>query len=69
LCFQQELNQLKKENKPRKSSGTDFGRFFFVSKAMIEKFILDEQEHYDWVKQHLNLIREIGYGKRIVIIR
>jgi len=36
---------------------------------MIEKFILDEQEHYDWVKQHLNLIREIGYGKRIVIIR
>ena len=38
----------------------------YVSKAMIEKFILDEQEHYDWVKQHLNLINEIGYENYLV---
>lgn len=32
----------------------------YVSKAMIQKFIVDEQEHYNWVRQHLSLIDEIG---------
>lgn len=38
----------------------------YVTKAMIEKFILDEQEHYNWVKEHLNLIKEIGYENYLV---
>lgn len=32
----------------------------YVTKAMIEKFILDEQEHFNWVKGHLCLIEQIG---------
>lgn len=32
----------------------------YVSKAMIQEFIVDEQEHYNWVRQHLSLIDEIG---------
>jgi len=38
----------------------------YVSKAMIEKFILDEQEHYNWVRTHLNLIEEIGYENYLI---
>ncbi len=38
----------------------------YVTKNMIEKFILDEQEHYDWVKEHLNLIKEIGYENYLI---
>ena len=33
----------------------------YVTKAMIQQFIIDEQEHFNWVRQHLNLIEEIGY--------
>ena len=32
----------------------------YVTKAMIEKFIIDEQEHFNWVKGHLCLIEQIG---------
>ena len=38
----------------------------YVSKAMIQQFILNEQEHYNWVKQHLNLIEEIGYESYLI---
>ncbi len=38
----------------------------YVTKAMIQKFILDEQEHYNWVKLHLNLIKEIGYENYLI---
>lgn len=38
----------------------------YVSKSMIEKFIIDEQEHFNWVRQHLNLIREIGYENYLI---
>ena len=38
----------------------------FITRAMIEKFIVDEQEHYNWVKQHLNLIKEIGYENYLI---
>ena len=37
----------------------------FVSRFMIQQFIVDEQDHYNWVKQHLNLIKEIGYENLI----
>lgn len=38
----------------------------YVSRAMIQQFIVDEQEHFNWVKQHLNLIKEIGYENYLV---
>ena len=38
----------------------------YVSRNMIEKFIIDEQEHYNWVKKHLNLINEIGYENYLI---
>lgn len=38
----------------------------YVSRNMIQQFIVDEQEHYNWVKQHLNLIKEIGYENYLI---
>ena len=38
----------------------------YVTKNMIQKFIVDEQEHFNWVKQHLNLIKEIGYENYLI---
>lgn len=38
----------------------------YVSRAMIQQFIVDEQEHFNWVKQHLNLIKEIGYENYLI---
>ena len=32
----------------------------YVTRHMIEEFILDEQDHYNWVKGHLCLIAQIG---------
>ena len=38
----------------------------YVTKNMIQQFIVDEQEHYSWVKLHLNLIKEIGYENYLI---
>ena len=38
----------------------------FVTKNMIQQFIVDEQEHFNWVRQHLNLIKEIGYENYLI---
>ena len=38
----------------------------YVSRDMIQKFIVDEQEHYNWVRAHLNLIKEIGYENYLI---
>ena len=38
----------------------------YVSRAMIQQFIVDEQEHFNWVRQHLNLIEEIGYENYLI---
>ena len=38
----------------------------YVTKDMIQKFIIDEQEHYEWVKTHINLIKEIGYENYLI---
>jgi len=32
----------------------------YVTRHMIEGFIIDEQDHYNWVKGHLCLIEQIG---------
>ena len=32
----------------------------YVTRHMIEQFIIDEQDHYNWVRGHLCLIDQIG---------
>ena len=32
----------------------------YVTKHMIQEFIVDEQDHFNWVKGHLCLIEQIG---------
>ena len=32
----------------------------YVTRHMIEEFIIDEQDHFNWVKGHLCLIEQIG---------
>ena len=32
----------------------------YVTRRMIEEFIIDEQDHFNWVKGHLCLIEQIG---------
>lgn len=38
----------------------------YVTRHMIEQFIIDEQEHYNWVKGHLCLIEQIGLENYII---
>lgn len=33
---------------------------------MLQEFIIDEQEHYNWVRQHLSLIDEIGIENYLI---
>ena len=32
----------------------------YVTRHMIEEFIIDEQDHYNWVKAHLCMIEQLG---------
>lgn len=32
----------------------------YVTRHMIEEFIIDEQDHYNWVKTHLCMIEQLG---------
>ena len=38
----------------------------YVTRHMIEEFILDEQDHYNWVKGHLCLIDQIGMDNYLI---
>ena len=38
----------------------------YVTRDMIQKFIIDEQEHYNWVKTHLCIIEQIGIENYII---
>ena len=38
----------------------------YVTKNMIQQFIVDEQEHFNWVRQHLSLIEEIGLENYLI---
>ncbi len=38
----------------------------YVSKNMIQEFIVGEQDHYNWVRQHLSLIEAIGVENYLV---
>ena len=38
----------------------------YVTKRMVEEFIIDEQDHYNWVKGHLCLIEQIGMENYLI---
>ncbi len=38
----------------------------YVTRDMIQKFIIDEQAHYNWVKTHLCIIEQIGIENYII---
>ena len=38
----------------------------YVTRHMIEEFIIDEQEHLSWVKGHLCLIEQIGMENYLI---
>ena len=38
----------------------------FVTRSMIQEFIVDEQDHFNWVRQHLNLMQEIGMENYLI---
>ena len=38
----------------------------YITRRMIEEFIVDEQEHTNWLSEHLGLIDEIGYQNYLV---
>ena len=38
----------------------------YVTRSMIQEFIVDDQDHYNWVRQHLNLINEIGLENYLI---
>jgi len=38
----------------------------YVTKSMIQQFIVDEQDHYNWVRQHLSLMEEIGMENYLI---
>ena len=38
----------------------------YVTRHMLEEFILDEQDHYNWVKGHLCLIEQIGMENYLI---
>ena len=38
----------------------------YVTRHMIEEFIIEEQYHYNWVKGHLSLIEQIGMENYLI---
>ena len=38
----------------------------YVTKSMIQEFIVDEQDHYNWVKAHLCIIDQIGLENYLI---
>ncbi len=38
----------------------------YVTRSMIQQFIVDEQDHFNWVRQHLNLMQEIGMENYLI---
>ena len=38
----------------------------YITRRMIEEFIVDEQEHTNWLAEHLSLIEEIGYQNYLI---
>lgn len=38
----------------------------YVSRDMVQKFIVEEQNHYNWLRQHLSLIEDIGMENYLI---
>ena len=38
----------------------------YVTKNMLQEFIIEEQEHYNWVKTHLCIIEQIGIENYLI---
>ena len=38
----------------------------YITKNMLQEFIIDEQEHYNWVKAHLCIIEQIGMENYLI---
>ena len=38
----------------------------YVTRRMVEEFIIDEQDHFNWVKGHLCLIEQIGMENYLI---
>ena len=38
----------------------------YVTRSMIQEFIVDEQDHFNWVRQHLSLMQEIGMENYLI---
>ena len=51
---------------PEMSKALELFNDDYVTKNMIQNFIVEEQAHYNWVRQHLNLIKEIGMENYLI---
>ncbi len=38
----------------------------YVTKNMIQEFIVDEQDHFNWVKEHLCIIEQVGIENYLI---
>ena len=38
----------------------------YVTRSMIQEFIVDEHDHFNWVRQHLSLMDEIGMENYLI---
>lgn len=38
----------------------------YITRRMLEEFIVDEQEHTNWLGEHLGLIEQIGYQNYLI---
>ena len=38
----------------------------YVTRSMIQEFIVDEQDHFNWVRQRLSLMEEIGMENYLI---
>ena len=38
----------------------------YVTRNMLQEFIIDEQEHYNWVRTHLCIIKQIGMENYLI---
>ena len=51
---------------PEMSKALELFNDDYVSKNMIQEFIVEEQNHHNWVQQHLCLIKQIGLENYLI---
>lgn len=55
-----------KEALPEMSKALELFNDDYVSKNMVQEFIVEEQNHQNWVQQHLCLIEQIGLENYLI---